>query len=362
MATKLIISHFYSDFFILYSIIIHMNQIEFNEVINYFKYDSKTNIHFRNKLVDVFKYKDVTVLFGGSYYAAINGRIPYYVGKSLEEKYDNSIYHIRVDGGGDDWKLDDHIVDDKYLDDMKSFSPSKYPQIKESFIKRDNKDKFLPCYHIDTIEGLIAFFIEYLDIKYDYNDVYRDISNNLFNKYQQTTNNNQYSAGYYATINDEKNNRFRVELRELINRFDSLISPFNKDFDILFNSFKLKYDPDGIKIIIDNNELFCSINSNNFSYRINYMINPDSSYFFSHYFEDGSEKFVISYQSKEKNDDYHMFYDLTKNNIMRRPYSDNEILTDNDLMFLIEELKNGIYILENIIYQGNKRLIKCCNK
>ena len=339
-----------------------MNQIEFSEVINYFKYDSKTNIEFRNKLVDVFKYKSVTVLFSGSYYAAINGRIPYYVGKALEDKYDNSIYHIRVDGGGDDWKVEDHVVDDQYLSDMKSFSPQNYGKIKSDFISRDNKDKFLPCYHIDTLEGLIAFFIEYLDIKYDYNDVYRDISNKLYKKYQQNTNNIQYSDGYYATINDERNNRLRIELRKLINRFDCFINPFNKDFDSLFDLFKIKYNPDGITMTFDENELFSSKPGNDFSYRLKYMVNSNSSYFFSHYFEDGSEKFVIAYQSEKIEDNYHIFYNLTNNTIVRRPYSNDENLTDNDLMFLIEELKNGIYILENIIYHGNKELIKGCNK
>ena len=93
-----------------------MNKFELDKVMEYFGFD----IHSYYEIYGCKYYHD------DRYFAIINGKTPYELAGLISEKYDNDKYKIRVNGNNEDCVPTDDVY----------------------------------TYHIDTLEGLVAFIIE----------------------------------------------------------------------------------------------------------------------------------------------------------------------------------------------------------
>lgn len=153
------------------------------------------------------------------YFTIIEGKTPYAVAKLISQKYDNDKYLIRVNG---------------------------------------NSEKEVPftdvyTYHIDTIEGLVAFIYEtknYYTKTQSNPDEFGSILDSVYKKILESINTqfNVYDwmldrknrKDYFKTILSSNNTYLDFKLRKKIESFDNIVSPFYSDLlSIENNSFKV---------------------------------------------------------------------------------------------------------------------------
>ena len=352
-----------------------MNKLEFKEVINYYGYDEKdiTKNHYGYD-TDIYKIGPITLYFSDTYYTIVKGKVPYEKAIDLFNNYDNRKFHIRVDGGGDDWSPTNRLVDDTYIkavDDLKYvFSIDQLDKLNEELKARNNKDKYVDCYHIDTLEGLIIFLNIVLDKKLDYQDVYREITKRIIKKNIDINKKINLDKRIIASMN-YGNSIIKNDCRRLINDFDNLIFPYNNivnsiayasysgylDYETLLDIYKIRIEKKNeyeTSLIDDDVNITYGYSDNTFSYRISYKVDEDISYFFSHYIYDNKECFVVCYSAK---DDYmHLTYNLTDDKVSRKSYANEEDTNNNDYKLLKNELINALYILNNLVF--NKEEVK----
>ena len=339
-----------------------MNCVELKEVINYFN-GVKTGFR-ENRLgnkIDVYQIGPLTLHFSGSYYTVVEGKVPFSVAERIFDNYDNFKYRIRVGGGAEDWTPSAYVVDDKYLEDIRkgSFTGNmeEYHELRRELRKRDDAGKYIDTYHVDTLEGLIILIIEVMNLNLNYQEVYKEIIRNIYNKHIDHNVVMDLDKRVIASINNNSNEN-RRKSRELINQFDQMINPLNKNLEALLNNFKLVINHDRMNSIMlkddKDYEVTYRFDNKNFAFQLVYIIDNKTNYFFSHYVEEGKEFFIIQYNSED--DKFYRSYDLTNERIEKKSYGDDEIITDEDYRFLYSELKNAIYILENLIF--NKEEVK----
>lgn len=140
----------------------------------------------------------------GKYFTIVEGRIPYELAKLISEKYDNKKYHIRVNGNSEY----DIPTEDVYT------------------------------YHIDTVEGLIAFISE--TQKYYFNEESKIdnintflnlVYKNILLKINPTMSISEWMFGrknsktYHNTLLRNRTS-INLKLRKKINEFDNCVNPF----------------------------------------------------------------------------------------------------------------------------------------
>lgn len=101
-----------------------------------------------------------------TYYFVINGKFPLDSAEYIFNTYSNEKYHIRVDGGCEDWKPIDRCTSDEFENyiqseidkDIKKFfkecKTDKFDKYKNELINKDRSKFYIASYHIDTISGL----------------------------------------------------------------------------------------------------------------------------------------------------------------------------------------------------------------
>ena len=120
----------------------------------------------------VYYWNDLAMWFSNGY-AVIKGRIPFILANSIFEKYPNKIYEIRVNGGSWCDEPKDYAIDEQYEREIYNFieeielnvNSKKYIEQCKNSLKRlkrrNNLNKYVTCYHIDTKEGFNIFLNEY---------------------------------------------------------------------------------------------------------------------------------------------------------------------------------------------------------
>lgn len=146
---------------------------EFNEVINALNIYNPVRIEDNN---EIHKWNNLEISFNKSF-VTVNGKIPLEVANELYNKYDNQKYGIRLNGLMNNPNPLDNAIDDKYIITLinlqrKNLNTNQFIKrgklAKKELLRRDNKDKYISSYHIDTKEGFITFIdemITYLDNK-----------------------------------------------------------------------------------------------------------------------------------------------------------------------------------------------------
>lgn len=121
-----------------------ITRIEFNEIMDVVGvYNPLVRTIGKFGYEDVYIWHDMAIWFHGGY-AIVHGRIPLEVANIIWQKYPGNPYCIRVNGLKNDIIPIDCAIDDERM-------------------KKNDDDKYIPCYHIDTKEGLLIFLTEIED-------------------------------------------------------------------------------------------------------------------------------------------------------------------------------------------------------
>lgn len=247
-----------------------MNRLEFNEVMKAVginnplsvaegRYGTKEEVHYWNNLA---------IYFGGSYYTIVNGRIPLEVANIIYQKYPNNPHNIRVDGGCNDWIPIEHATDEKYEQDIQNYINqhlslneylAKCKNARRNFIKRNNDNKYLTTYHIDSKEGLLIFLTEMKDYylrknnlpeteveKYD--ELIAKVTSEILKKvnpyisaYDWMQDDKENKNNYNSSVERDNKTKSGQIFREAILDFDKAVNPFLNDdveLDVISNYLK----------------------------------------------------------------------------------------------------------------------------
>ena len=192
-----------------------MNSIEFKKVLDVFNIHSITG---STKAVDgnlkmVYSWKGVDLAFGGTYYALVNGQVPYEVARIMSKKYPDYRDDVRVNGNYGYGK----VKDKKY-----------YP-------KDEMGNAYVDSYHVDSIEGLVYLLSE---IKYFYEvRTYTEETRKALHREQK-----ELLAKVYRSLLEEGNLSYTTEewkkdhyihdaleggeIEELVSKFDETVNPY----------------------------------------------------------------------------------------------------------------------------------------
>ena len=235
-----------------------MNRLEFNEIINAVginnplstttgRYGSSEDVHYWNNLA---------IHFGGSYYTIVNGQIPLEVANIIYEKYPNNPFQIRVDGGCDDWIPFDHATNEKYEKDIQEYinqhlSADEYlakcKNARRNLRRRNNDNKYIKTYHIDTKEGLLILLSEIKDYylrkgnlpetevkKYD--EIITKVSSEILKKvnpsisaYDWMQYDEENKDNYNSSVERDSKTKLGQMFRDAILDFDKAVNPFTSD-------------------------------------------------------------------------------------------------------------------------------------
>ena len=233
-----------------------MNRLEFNEIMkaaNIKNNGIKTNGRY-GSMEDIYCWNNLTMCFGGSYYAVVNGRIPLEVANNIYEKYPNNPHNIRIEGGSVDSVPFNYAIDDKFEEDIKEYYEQNmvnddfntyFMNAKNNLEKRNDDDKYITSYHIDTKEGLVVFLKEmsaYLsksnketeDINYD--DLANNVSFEILKKinpsisaYEWMQDDEANKDNYNRVVERDNKTYLGQIFRNAILDFDKAVNPYTDE-------------------------------------------------------------------------------------------------------------------------------------
>lgn len=298
-----------------------MNKFEFNEVIKAVAINNPSLVTGDRYGSDADEYNlnGLTINFSGTYYAVVSGRIPLEVANIIYQKYPGNPYRIRVDGGCVDYNPNDAAIDDEYEVETNGYIAEKtemeylfkkFAIAREKLNKRENNNKYLNTYHIDTKEGLLIFITEMQDYflrkqnmletevaKYDellvfvYSEILKKVDPSL-SAYKWMQIDPLNKKFYNDLIKQDEQSNFRSLFRTAILEFDKAINPFISD-DIELDEMENYINK--IKISADK---FCEVNG---KYRDNccdlkICDNDNSNNYTEYYRHPDGFKFKLNYK------------------------------------------------------------------
>lgn len=352
-----------------------MTIFEFNEIMDAVKKDE-------NLLDDkgnIFYLKDIRVEFSLTYYAIVRGKIPYEVAKNIYGLYPKNEFKIRVSGGRDDWNFFDFLTDDEYeRAKNENLGNSKLlEEARNMMVRRNDKNKYIPLYHIDTKEGLLVFLSELRNYYLGSNNLEEDYewkSNIMSNSYFNMIKNANLKFSTYDIMKSNKSFNETVDknletdlgsvFRSTLDEFDRMVNPFmdegaeldddyldKVDIDINARYYK-KSELNGCELTIHDkdtgNEVFYSRKLNGFCYKVCFKADNNTEIIFAHCFVDESND---SYENGEfiyvicHNDDgkknFEFRFNITEG-LFGETYPPKDEVKLNDFMYIYGELKEAI--------------------
>ena len=232
-----------------------MNRLEFYTVIKTFGIKNPIS-HSRGRYgtsETVYSWNNLKINFGGSYYTVIEGQIPLEVANIIYKKYPNNPYKIRVNGGADDWIPNEQATDDIYEEKIEQYikqdkNMKEYLENCKKALKnlkrRNDKNKYIKTYHIDTKEGLLIFLTEMEDYilrkqgmeetkvkKYD--DLIANINREIIKRVNPSIPIYEWMQGaeenkeiYNKTIERDNKTKLGQLFRTTLENFDKIVNPY----------------------------------------------------------------------------------------------------------------------------------------
>ena len=310
-----------------------MNRLEFNEIIKAVNIDNalSTTTGIYGTTEDVHYWNNLAIWFGGSYYTIIHGIIPLEVANIIYRKYPDNPYNIRINGGSKDWVPNNYAIDKKYKKEIQEYNNQnlssdeyliKCQNAKKRLIKRNNINKYITAYHIDSKEGLLIFLTEMKDyyLRKDnkretevkkFDEIRTQVTKDILKKvdlsisaYEWMQEDKQNKVIYNSSIERDNKTKVGQFFRKAISNFDNAINPFlNKDleFDDIDNYLKLvdisantynsadgKYRKNCCRLEISTpytgNSTIYYRNPDGFSFQLMYKVDDNQYLNVSHYF------------------------------------------------------------------------------
>lgn len=288
-----------------------MNKFELDKTMEYFGY----------KKSDSYAVGNLTFYHDGRYFTIVKGKTPKELANLIYKKYDNNKYLIRVDGNNENYTP----TGDTYT------------------------------YHIDTIEGLVAYLIEtknYYSKMQNNPDELENILDSIYKKILENVN-PQLNIYDWMLDRDNRKEYFKrllsnntyldFKLRKQIELFDSMINPFANNFhDINDSKFIVRgygYEEDESWFTLTDKEsgvVFSTIRSKK-GFVLKLHIPTDISYELNvyHYFDKNGEK--IAFEKYDETVLTRIEYNLTDKSFGEH-YGAKHLATTEDKKFVIKSL------------------------
>lgn len=380
-----------------------MNRLEFNEILKTLginnhlinttgRYGSSEAVHFWN---------NIAIYFGGSYYTVIRGKVPLEVANIIYEKYPNNPHEIRIDGGCSDYIPIEHATDDQYKKEIQEHIEqhlgadeylARCKKSRRNMLRRNNENKYIETYHIDSKEGLIILLTELKDYYarkqglretevQRYDEIISTISAEILKKvnpsittYDWMGADEQYGENFLNTIARDKQTPFGHAFREIVDQFDRTINPYiNEDIELdSINNYLQKInisantynEEDGeyrknccrmtIKAKDGESEVRYYRSPNGFSYQLRYVLGPKEYLTVLHYFDnkgdkesDKGEHIYINYFGENSKQEIDLRYNITQG-LSGETYKDKTPITPEQMTFVYDELVKAIELASTI--------------
>ena len=201
-------------------------------------------------------WEGLKIYHNGTYYAVVKGRIPLEVANIIYAKYPNNPYGIRVEGGSYDYIPIEHAVDDEFMEETKKAEKeshnffelnTKYKEAEKKLGARNNKNKYIKLYHVDTREGLIILLSELADyyarkqgleetaVK-NHDKIMAMVHTELLKKLNPTITRYEWlkdNKGFIYSLANPINDDFTCRLKAELEEFDKTVNPYlNNDIEL----------------------------------------------------------------------------------------------------------------------------------
>ncbi len=299
-----------------------MNKFELDKTMEYFGY----------KKSDSYTVGNLTFYHDGRYFTIVKGKTPKELANLIYKKYDNNKYLIRVDG---------------------------------------NNENYIPTgdtytYHIDTIEGLVAYLIETKNYYSKKQTNPNELENILDSIYKKILENVSPQLNIYDWMLDRDNRKeyfkrllsnntyLDFKLRKQIELFDNMINPFaNNIHDINDSKFIVcgyGYLEDESWFTLTDKEsgvVFSTIRSKD-GFVLNLHIPTDTLYEIDvyHYFDKNGEE--LAFEKYDESGLTRIEYNL-RNETFGEHYGEKHKVTIKDKNFVINALNKYITLARSVV-------------
>ena len=299
--------------------------------MNKFELD-KTMECFGYKKSDSYEVGNLTLYHDGRYFTIVNGQTPKELASLIYKNYDNNKYLIRVYGNNEYYEPPGDVY----------------------------------TYHIDTIEGLVAYLLETknyysksqtnpLELENILNLIYKKILENVnptVNIYDWMLDRENRKEYFKSLLSN--NTYLDFKLRKQIELFDSMINPFaNNCYDINDSKFIVRgygYKEAECWFTLTDKEsdiVFSTIRSQD-SFVLKLHIPTEAPYEINicHYFDKNGEE--IAFEKYDESDLTRIEYNL-RDETFGEHYGEKHKVTTNDKKFVIDTLGEYIILAKNIV-------------
>ena len=296
-----------------------MNKFELDKVMECFGFEKSDN----------YKINGCNYYHSGKYFTIVNGKTPYELALLIREKYDNDIYKIRVNGNHE----------------------SEFPR----------GDVYE--YHIDTIEGLVAFILETQEY-YKSQGLYQDLDQVLNLIYSKILRDVRPNISVYDWMLERENRRdyfktllssktyFDFQLRKRIESFDNAVNPFANNLDVndsIFITRGYGYCSDNWFSLVDKESdiVLSTIRSlDGFVIKLHIPTEKPFEINVYHYFDKNGEE--IAFERYDESGLTRIEYNLTKS-MFGEHYGEKHIVTLADKKYIIQNLDKCISLINDVI-------------
>ena len=304
--------------------------------MNKFELD-KTMEYFECKKKDVYLFKNLNIYHSGKYYVVVQGRVPYNLAEQIYKNYNNEKYLIRVNGN----------------------NASEIPTTD------------IYTYHIDTMEGLIAFLTETKNYyseesNISYKNVLNQVSKSILEDIGSISFNDwllQYE-NQDELLKTKQNSNIVIDIgiRNRLDKFDKLVNPISSNIlDIEKSKFIVHgYKDENTKgyVLIDKEsniylKTYCDNSKENmFMYKLNIPQKDPFEINVYHTFDRDGE--VVSFETYNKKGLKRINYNLTTKEF-GKTYGKKHNVTMKDKEFVIKQLDEYIPLIEELIEKNTKQ-------
>lgn len=389
-----------------------MNRLEFNEVMKAVgidnplltttgRYGSDEKVHF---------WQNVAINFGGSYYTVIHGKIPLEVANIIYEKYPNNPYAIRVDGGCDDWKPNEHATDDQYKKEIQEHIEchldaneylEKCKKSRRNMLRRKAENKYIDTYHIDTKEGLIILLTELKDYyarkqnlpateAQRFEELNSTVSTEILKKvnpaistYEWMNADEKNKKSFFETVLKGNSTSFGKMFRQALDGFDRTVNPYiNSDIELdnvegylkkvnikanTYDSVNGQYRQNccEVEIIdIDSKNKVCYYRGpDSFSYQLHYVLGEKQYLTVLHYYStsgenenEKGEEVYITYYGDNIPQAVDLRYNIT-HGVAGETYKEKTAITPEQMEFVYDTLLKATELASTITIDNMRKKV-----
>lgn len=375
-----------------------INQIEFDEVLKALNINNNINKNGEyGTSKAIYFWNNITIYFE-MYEAVIRGKVPLEVANIIYEKYHNSHYGIRIDNGSSDYIPIEHAIDDQYKKEIQEYGQNlntyeylaRCENSKINMLKRNNENKYIETYHIDSKEGLVILLTELKDYyarkqglpetevrRYD--EIMSTIIagilkavNPAITAYDWMSADEQYGQSFLNAITKEKQIPLKHTFRKIVDQFDRTINPYiNEDIEldsidnylqkvniIAHNEIDDKYKRNCCSLRIktkegENNVEF-GRSLNGFYYILHCTLASKEGLRVSHYFDTEGEIICINYFEENSKQKTNLKYNITKD-LCDENHKGKMPITFEQLLLIYNKLTRAIELASKITIDNMKK-------